>query len=99
MALLWTAPKRMIHTGISYRGGSMLKWSIAGFQNSGAWGSPLESFILGIQIQTDSDGIGTKRAVTGLDLEVFSKAYEERLNEAHAAGSIPVDLSLELQIK
>ncbi|GKB62596.1 auxin response factor 4 [Tanacetum coccineum] len=34
-----------------------------------------------------------------LDLEVSSKAYEERLNEADAVGSIPVDLSLRLQIK
>ncbi|GKF44204.1 hypothetical protein Tco_0130756, partial [Tanacetum coccineum] len=29
-----------------------------------------------------------------LDLQVFPKAYEERLNEAGAAGSIPVDLSI-----
>ncbi|GKC19691.1 hypothetical protein Tco_1021841 [Tanacetum coccineum] len=116
----------MIHTGISYRGGSMLKWSIAGFRNSRAWGSPLESFILGnVLCLRDSNtngfrwyrhkesrhGWGKRSSGTsklkrlllmtcvGLDLEVFSKAYEERLNEAHAAGSIPVDLSLELQIK
>ncbi|GJR95796.1 hypothetical protein Tco_0267970 [Tanacetum coccineum] len=34
-----------------------------------------------------------------LDLEVFPKAYEEWLNEADVAGSIPVDLSLWLQLK
>ncbi|GKD05678.1 ribosome maturation factor RimP, partial [Tanacetum coccineum] len=30
------------------------------------------------------------------DIEAFSKAYQERLNEAEAAGSIPVDISLEV---
>ncbi|GJX65557.1 hypothetical protein Tco_0299900 [Tanacetum coccineum] len=35
----------------------------------------------------------------GLDLQVFPKAYEERLNEAGAAGSIPVDLSIRLQLE
>ncbi|GJU59921.1 hypothetical protein Tco_1237687 [Tanacetum coccineum] len=34
-----------------------------------------------------------------LDLEVSLKAYEERLNEADATGSIPVDLLLRFQIK
>ncbi|GJV67251.1 hypothetical protein Tco_1482760 [Tanacetum coccineum] len=44
---------------------------------------------------------GSKRVLVqmGLDLEVSSKAYEERLNEADATGSIPVDLSLRFQIK
>ncbi|GJZ17626.1 hypothetical protein Tco_0553749, partial [Tanacetum coccineum] len=32
-------------------------------------------------------------------VQVSSKAYEERLDEADAVGSIPVDLSLRLQIK
>ncbi|GJS63933.1 hypothetical protein Tco_0678497 [Tanacetum coccineum] len=36
---------------------------------------------------------------SGMDLEVSSKAYEERLNEADATGSIPVNLSLRFQIK
>nr|XP_043606512.1 uncharacterized protein LOC122578592 [Erigeron canadensis] len=30
------------------------------------------------------------------DIEAFSKAYRERLNEAEASGSIPVDISLEV---
>nr|GEZ44924.1 ribosome maturation factor RimP [Tanacetum cinerariifolium] len=30
------------------------------------------------------------------DIEAFSKAYQARLNEAEAAGSIPVDISLEV---
>ncbi|GJS45637.1 hypothetical protein Tco_0595758 [Tanacetum coccineum] len=34
-----------------------------------------------------------------LDLEVFRKGYEERLNEVDAAGSIPVDLPLRLQLE
>ncbi|GJV18980.1 hypothetical protein Tco_1368000 [Tanacetum coccineum] len=34
-----------------------------------------------------------------LDLEVFPKGYEEQLNEADVAGSIPVDLSLRLQLE
>ncbi|GKB49359.1 hypothetical protein Tco_0900112 [Tanacetum coccineum] len=41
----------------------------------------------------------TSAKIHGLDLEVSSKAYEERLNEADAAGSISVALSLRLQIK
>ncbi|GKF87355.1 hypothetical protein Tco_0258232, partial [Tanacetum coccineum] len=32
------------------------------------------------------------------DIEAFSKAYQERLNEAEAAGSIPVDISLEVLV-